>query len=115
MTIATKLKNFNRQELASIAFYAVTGIIMLAFLPLTGFPPHLGFLGIFSLIVAYSLFAQRGWTLWLVGILFVAGIVFSLYTLYSIGFSNVLTSLGMLGYAILTLVFTAYILLKRKP
>ena len=113
MSLATKLKELKRAELGFIAFYAITGIIMLASLPLTGFPPHLGFLGIFSLIVAYSLFTERGWAPWLVGILFVAGIVFSLYTLYSISFSNVLVSLGMLGYAVLTLVFTAYILLKR--
>ncbi len=98
----------------SLAFYGITGILMLAFLPLSGFPPHLGFLGIFSLIVAYTLFTQRSWAPWLVGVLFVAGIVFSIYTLYAIGFSNALVSLGMLGYAVLTLYFSLKILLKRS-
>ena len=115
MSIATKLKTFNRLELASIAFYAITGIILLAFLPLTGFPPHIGFLGILSLITAYSLFTKRTWAPWLVAILFVVISVFSLYTLYAVGFSNALLGISMIAYAVLTWVFTAYILLKTKP
>jgi len=114
VSLATKLKTFKSFELASIAFYAFTGIILLAFLPLTGFPPHLGFLGILSLITAYSLFAKRGWAPWLVAILFITNTAFSLVTLYSVGFSNVPVALSMLAYAILTWVFTAYIILKRK-
>ena len=114
MPIATKLKTFKPFQIASIAFYAVTGIILLAFLPLTGFPPHLGFLGILSLITAYSLFAKRGGVPWLVAILFIAITAFSLDTLISASFSSVLVALSMLAYAILTWLFTAYILLKRK-
>jgi formate hydrogenlyase subunit 3/multisubunit Na+/H+ antiporter MnhD subunit len=114
VSLATKLKTFNRLELASIAFYAITGIILLAFLPLTGFPPHIGFLGILSLITAYSLFTKRAWAPWLVAILFVVATVFSLYTLYSTGFSNALTGISMIAYAVLTWVFTAYIILKTK-
>jgi len=114
MSLTSKLRDFNRKELASLAFYAISGIIMLVSLPLTGFPPHLGFLGIFSLIVAYMQFKGRSWAPWLVGILFVAGIVFSLYTLYAIGFSNALISLGMIAYAALTLYFSLSILLKRS-
>ena len=115
MSLATKLKNTNRAELASTGFYAITGIIVLAFLPLTGFPPHLGLIGILSLITAYSLFAKRAWAPWLVAILFVVASVFSLYTLYAVGFSNALIGISMIAYAVLTWVFTAYILLKRKP
>lgn len=115
MSIATKLKTMNRFDLASIAFYAVTGIILLVFLPLSGFPPHLALIGIVSLITAYSLFTKRVWAPWLVAILFVVNSVFSLYTLYSVGFSNVLTALSMIVYAVLTWLFTIYLLLKRKP
>ena len=114
MSLATKLKTFKPFELASIAFYAVTGIILLAFLPLTGYPPHVGFLGILSLITAYSLFAKRVWAPWLVAILFIVNTAFALDVLFSVGFSNVLVALSMLGYAVLTWVFTAYLLLKRK-
>jgi hypothetical protein len=114
VSLSTKLKTFNPFQLASIAFYAVTGIILLVFLPFTSFPPHLGFLGILSLITAYSLFAKRGWAPWLVAILFIAITAFSLDTLISAGFSSVLVALSMLAYAILTLLVTAYLLLKRK-
>ncbi len=114
MSIATKLKTFKPFELASLAFYALTGLILLAVLPLTGFPPHLGFLAIFSLITAYSLFLKRGWAPWLVAILFIVNTAFSLDVLISVGFSNLLVGLSMLGYAVLTWLFTAYLLLKRK-
>jgi len=103
-----------RIELASLAFYAVTGIIFFAFLPLTSFAPQLGLLGILSLIVAYGLFTKRNWTPWLLFILFVAASAFSLYTLYAVGFSNALIGISMVAYAVLTWVFVFYILLKKK-
>ena len=115
MSFANKLKAFNRTELASILFYAVAGIILLASLPFTGFPPHLGLIGIVSLITAYSLFTKRAWAPWLVGILFVVNTIFSLFTLYSVGLSNVLILLSMVVYLVLTWLFTIYLLLKRKP
>ncbi len=114
MTLATKLKNTTRTKLAAIAFYAITGILLLAFLPLTGFPPHLGFLGIVSLITAYSLFTKRAWAPWLVAILLITNTVFSLYTLYSVGFSNTLVALSMIGYVALTWIVTILLVLKRK-
>ena len=114
MSLSKKLKTFKPFQLTSIAFYAVTGLILLAFLPLTGYPPHLGFLGIFSLITAYSLFAKRGWAPWLGAILFIVITAFSLDVLFSVGFSNIVVALSMLAYAVLTWVFTAYLLLKRK-
>jgi hypothetical protein len=114
VSLATKLKTFKPFKLTSIAFYAVTGILLLAFLPLTGFPPHVGFLAILSLITAYSLFVKRAWAPWLVAILFIVNTVFAIDVLFSAGFSNLLVGLSMLGYAILTWVFSAYLLLKRK-
>jgi hypothetical protein len=98
VSLSKRLKTFKPFQLASIAFYAVTGLILFAFLPLTGYPPHLGFLGIFSLITAYRLFFKRGWAPWLV----------------AVGFSNIIVALSMLTYAVLTWVFTANLLLKRK-
>ena len=111
MSIATKFKSLNGPQLAAIAFFTATGIMLLAFLPLSGFPPHLGFLGILSFITAYSLFTKRPWTQWLLFILLVTITVFSLYTLYAVGFSNILVTLSMLGYAILTWII---IILIRK-
>ena len=114
MSIATKLKTQKPLQLASLAFFAVTGIILLVTLPLTGYPPHVGFLGILSIITAYSLFAKRAWAPWLVAILFITITGFTIVTLTSAGFSNLLVGLSMLGYFILTLIFTAYLLLNRK-
>jgi hypothetical protein len=113
VSIATKLKSFNRIQLASIAFYAVSGILLLALLPFTGFPPHMGFLGIVSLITAYSLFTKRAWAPWLVFIMLVTITVFSGVTLYSVGFSNLLVTALILPYLVLAWVFTVF-LLRRK-
>jgi hypothetical protein len=114
VSLSTKLKTFKPFKLASIAFYSVTGIILLAFLPFTGFPPHVGFLGILSLITAYSLFVKRAWAPWLVAIHFIVNTAFALDVLFSVGFSNLLVGLSMVGYAVLTWVFSAYLLLKGK-
>jgi len=115
VSIASKLKSFNRIELSAIAFYAVTGIILLAFLALTGFPPQLGLLGVLSLITDYGIFTKRAWTPWVLFILFAAASTFSIYTLAFTGFSNVLVGAGMVVYAVLTWVFAIYLLvIKRK-
>ncbi len=115
MSFTSKLKALSRIQLAALLFYTVTGIILLVSLPLTGFPPHLGLIGIVSLITAYSLFANRGWALWLVGILLVANTVFAAFTLYSVGASNLLILLSMVALVVLTWLFSLYLLLKRKP
>jgi hypothetical protein len=112
--LIAKLKNTSRPRQAAIAFYALSGIILLAFLPLSGFPPHLGFLGILSLITAYSLFTIKSWTPWLVFVLLVANSGFALFTLASIGFSNILVALSMIVFAALTWAATVLVLFKKK-
>lgn len=114
MTLATQLKSFKRIELASLLFYAVTGIIFFVFLPLSNFAPQLGLLGILSLIVAYGLFAKRGWAPWLLFILFVAASAFSIFTIFAAGFSNALLGISMVAYVVLTWLFGVYIFLRRK-
>jgi hypothetical protein len=114
MYLVTKLKTFKPLQIASLGFYAVAGIILLAFLPLTGYPPHLGFLGILSLITAYSFFQKRAWAPWLIAVLFITNTAFSLDTLFSVGFSNISVATSMVVFVVLTWFFTAYILLKRK-
>jgi formate hydrogenlyase subunit 3/multisubunit Na+/H+ antiporter MnhD subunit len=114
VSIAKRIKAFNRAELGSIAFYAVAGLILLAFLPLTGFPPHVGFIAILSLITAYSIFTNRAWAPWLVAILLIINSVFAFYTLYAAGFSNALLAVGLIVFAVLTWLVTIYLLLKRE-
>lgn len=116
LALASRLKNFNRIELASLAFYALSGILLLAALPFTQYAPQLGLLGVLSLIVGYGVFTKRGWAPWLIFILFVAASTFTLFTLVVAGFSNVLVGLSMVGYVVLTWVFAIYLLLiRRKP
>ena len=116
LALASRLKNFNRIELIALAFYAISGITLMVSLPFTQYAPHLGLLGILSLIVGYGVFTKRGWAPWLIFILFVAASTFSLYALVVAGFSNVLLGLSMVGYVVLTWVFAIYLLLiRRKP
>jgi hypothetical protein len=100
--------------LASLLFYAVSGLVLLVFLPLTSFAPQLALLGILSLVVAYGVFTKRGWAPWLLFIFLVAAEAFSLYTLYAVGFSNVLVGISMVAYAVLTFLSAGYLLLKKK-
>ena len=108
------LKKLNRLQLAAVVFYTVSGILMLTFLPLSSYPPHLAFIGIISLITAYSLFTKRPWMAWLVFLLFVVNTAFALNTLISIGFSNLIVALSMIALAVLTWLATIYLLLKKR-
>lgn len=114
--LASGFKSLNRIELASLAFYIVSGIILLVYLPLTGYAPQLGLLGILSLVVAYSIVTKCGWAPYAIFILLVGASTFSIYTLVSAGFSNALLAVSMIVYAVLTWVFAVYLLLiRRKP
>jgi len=110
---ASKLKNANLGTLAPIAFYAVTGALFLILLPLANFPPHIGLTGVMSLITAYSLFTKRAWAKWLVAAIFFVATTMSLYTVYFILFSNLLVSVAMIAYAVLTWYFTYYAFIKK--
>ncbi|MGB9914578.1 MAG: hypothetical protein ACPLIG_05405 [Candidatus Bathyarchaeales archaeon] len=114
MSFASKLKTADARRLAPVAFYGAVGIIFLVLLPFANFPPHIGLTGILNLIAAYGIFKKRAWAMWLVAALFAVGTTLSLYTLYVIAFSNWLVSISMAAYAILTWVFTAYVVAKRK-
>jgi SNF family Na+-dependent transporter len=108
------VKNMGIRALAPIAFYGVVGILFLVLLPFANFPPHIGLTGIMSLITAYGIFTKRSWATWLIVALFFVATTLSMYTLYYIMFSNWIVSISMIAYAVLTWVFTARTLLKRK-
>jgi hypothetical protein len=114
VSFTSKLKTADVRTLAPVAFYGAVGIIFLALLPFADFPPHIGLTGILSLITAYGIFKKRFWALWLVAALSAVATTISLYTLYVIQFSNWLVFISMIIYAVLTWVFTAYIILKRQ-
>jgi hypothetical protein len=87
---------------------------MFVALPFTNYAPHLSFLGIVSLITAYSVFAKRAWASWLVAVLLIVTSVFSIYTLAAAGFSNLLVGLSMVGLLVLTWLAAVYLLLFKN-
>jgi hypothetical protein len=102
------------RALAPATFYGAIGIIFLALFALANFPPHIGLTGLLSLVTAYGLLKKRFWALWLVVALFFVATTFSLYTLAVISFSNWIMGISLIAYAVLTWVFTLYIVLKRN-
>jgi uncharacterized membrane protein (DUF2068 family) len=99
---------------ATSVFYATVGIIFLILLPMSGFAPHIGLLGIISLVTAYGFFRKRAWSFWLVVILFVSATTFAVFVLYDVMANELFTSLAMVAFLILTWIFTGYAILKRN-
>ena len=114
MALASKLTMKNLPQLASVAFYGVAGVVLLALMAVNGFPPDVALLGLVSVIAAYGLFMRRGWALWLVVALFFVATTFSLFTLYFVVATDALATAGMVAYAVLTWVFTALVIIRRK-
>ncbi|MEM3672759.1 MAG: hypothetical protein QW468_00825 [Candidatus Bathyarchaeia archaeon] len=114
MALKSKLKIEGKGIAASFIFYAVAGIIFFIVLPLAFFPPHIGIIGILSLLTAYGLLKKRVWAVWLVVMLFFINTTFSLVTLYYFFLGDMLIEVGAAAYLILTWIFTAYIVAKRE-
>jgi len=114
MSLKSKLKIENVGIFAALVFYVIVGIVSFAVLPIANFPPHIGIIGVLSLITAYGLFKKRVWTIWLVVMLFFVATTFSAYTIYYLLGKDLLLDISMIAYLILTWVFTAYTAAKRK-
>ena len=114
MQLASKLKNLSTGSLATIAFYGIAGIVFLALLPFSGFPPHVALLGIVSVAAAYGLLMKRKWANWIVAVLFFVATTFSIYTLYYVIATDALATASMAVYAVLTWIFTLYVVKTQK-
>lgn len=114
MSIKSKIKMEDIGVFLALAFYAVVGIVCFVVLPLANFPPHIGIMGILSLITAYGLFKKRVWAVWLVVMLLFIATTFSAFMLYYWFGKDFIFDISMFAYLILTWVFTAYIVAKRK-
>ena len=114
MALTSKLKITNLGSLATSAYFGVVGIIFLVLLALSGFPPHIGLMGITSIIAAYGLFRKRHWAIWLIVALLFVATTFALYTLYFVLSSDILATVGMIVYVVLTWIFTIYAVAKRE-
>jgi hypothetical protein len=104
----------NKGIFATSVFYATVGIILLILLPMSGFAPHIGLLGIISLVTAYGFFRKRIWSFWLVVILFISATTFAVFVIYDVMATELFTSLIMVAFLVLTWIFTGYAILKRK-
>ena len=113
MAAVFNLKNVNMGKVLPTLFYAIAGILFLVLLPIANYPPHIGLIGIMSLLAAYGLYTRRIWAKWLVAILFFVATAMSLFTVYSILLSNWFISLCMIVYAVLTGYFTYYVIIKK--
>lgn len=100
---------------AASMFYAVVGIICFAVLVVVDFRlVHIGIIGILSLMTAYGLLNSRVWSMWVAVALFFIGTTFSAYMVYRIVQKNIIYDVILIAYLILTWIFTAYIMSKRK-
>ena len=114
MSLGSRLKIESKSMLATSVFYAIAGIIFFVLLPMASFAPYLGIIGIFSLVAAYGVFRKRAWVIWFVVILFFVGTTFSAVMIYNILQLDYLFGIGVILYLVLTWVFTAYAVTKRK-
>lgn len=114
MSLKSSLKIESKAMFATTVFYAVVGLVFLVLLPMSGFPPHVALLGIFSLVTAYGMLRKRAWSFWLVLILFFSGTTFAFFMIYNVLNRDLILGIGMIVYLILTWIFTAYVGAKRN-
>ncbi len=114
LSLTSKVKELSRAELGSAAFYLVSGILLIALLFFTNFPPHLLALGALSIITAYPVLTKRSWAIYLIFITFISTTTFSIWTILSVGASNWLITLSLVAYVILTWLVTIYLSIFRK-
>jgi len=108
------LKIESKGMFATFIFYAVVGITFLVLMPMANFPPHIGIIGIFSLVTAYGVFRKRAWTIWFIIILFFSATTFSAFMIGDIMTKDYVLGTFMIAYLILTWGFSAYATSKRN-
>jgi len=120
MPLKSKLKIENPAVLLFSIFYAVVGIVFLFVFVIYNLQfPHLGIIGVLSLIAAYGVFRMEKWAVWLVIALFFLGTTFGAITLYdSIVLQTfegaLLLHAALIAYLIMTIVTFMYVAAKRK-
>ncbi len=113
MSGAINLRSATPIIIAYLAFYAITGILLLVLLPISNYPPHLALTGVVSLMTAYAVYMKRSWAKWLVAALFFTVTTMTIYTVVFVIFTNVLVSVSLLAYAVLTWYFTYFTFVKK--
>lgn len=120
MTTKSGSKIGNPIVLLFTIFYAAAGIAQMGYFAIENAtaPPHLPFLGILSLITAFSLFKMYKWTVPLAVLMLITGITFGATTLANSldlqAFGDaMLFNLALIVYMIILLIASLYIIAKR--
>jgi hypothetical protein len=121
MTLKSKFKVENQVVFLFSVFYIIAGAVEILYVVAKNFatPPHIGVLGLLSLITAYSLLRMKKWSVLLVSALFLLGITFGAITLYN---SVVLQTFegallfhtALIVYMIMLLIAFMYVVAKRE-
>ena len=121
MTSKSKFKVENPVVFIFSVFYIIAGAAEVFYLVIEKFaaPPHIGVLGLLSLITAYGLFKMRKWSVLLVTALFFLGITFGATTLYdSVTLQTFERALpfhtALIAYMIILLIAFIYVAARRK-
>ena len=121
MTLKSKFKVESPVVFLFSVFYIVAGAVEVFYLVIENFaaPPHIGVLGLLSLITAYGLFKMRKWSVLLVTALFFLGITFGATTLYnSVMWQTfegaLLFHMALIAYMIMLLIAFVYVVAKRE-
>jgi len=121
MTLKSKLKVESPVVFLFSVFYIIAGVVEVFYLVVENFaaPPHIGVLGLLSLITAYGLFKMRKWSVLLVTALFFSGITFGATTLYnSVTLQTLEGALlfhtALIAYMIMLLIAFVYVVAKRE-
>ena len=102
-------------------FYIVAGAVEIFYLVIENFaaPPHIGVLGLLSLVTAYGLFNMRKWSVLLVTALSFLGITFGATTLYNSVIwqtfeGALLFHTALIAYMTMLLIAFIYVVAKRE-
>jgi 4-amino-4-deoxy-L-arabinose transferase-like glycosyltransferase len=121
MTLKSKFKVENPVVFLFSIFYIIAGAVEVFYLVTEKFaaPPHIGVLGLLSLITAYGLFKMRKWSVLLVTALFFLGITFGAITLYNSVIwrtfeGELLLHTALIAYMIMLLIACVYVVAKRE-
>lgn len=109
-----KVKIESRGILATFIFYLASGLACLAALAIDFRLIHMALIGVFSLISAFTLVMKRTLALWFIAPLFFTATTFAALMLYYTVGKDILLSSAMAAYLVLTWIFTAYAVAKRK-
>ena len=117
----SKFKVENQVVFLFSVFYIIAGAVEVFYVVAENFapPPHIGVLGLLSLITAYGLFKMKKWSVFLAVGLFFTGITFGATTLNT---SIIVQTFGgallfhlvLIAYIIMLSIALIYILAKRS-